>query len=393
MAINKRNTLFIGAGACGGKQVDEVMELDSRYNCMYFNTSAKDVKPRKHAIMDKNVFCIPFMDGSGRDRNVTLDAVKNNMSAIMDIATSFENVENVYILGSMAGGTGGASVVPIAVSLVRLFKTQGKNITVNVVFTKPKKSESKRLLENSIECWAEIKKMYADENPYKPNSIMFVDNDKYDSEDEINKLLASDLDDAISLTAGEGENVIDSGDLGKVMTAQGNIIILRLEEDLKDDVELALRAGLENSVYSNHCDDEDCKYLCVSLESGEVEYDDGSIEEEVLSEFDVEEIKNNYFIHEDFYKGANTRGNIAIVSGQELPEAMMLEIDEELKKKEREIKERLAKKKEKKEVSSIRRRSEKPKKEEPKKRKRISTGSSKDFDNLLDDGALDSFLN
>lgn len=394
MAINKRNSLFIGCGACGGKQVDEIMELDKRYNCMYFNTSSKDVKPRKYAVMDKNVFCIPFMDGSGRDRKVTLDALKNNMSAILDLATSFENVENIYLLGSMAGGTGGASVVPIALYLIKYFRQHGKNIKVNTIFTKPKKNESKKLLENALECWSEIKKMYDESNSFKPNSIMFVDNDKYDSEDMINKMLAKDIDDAISLSAGESENVIDSGDLGNVMTATGNSIILRLEEDLKDDIELSIRAALENSIYSNYCEDEDCKYLCVSLKSEVIEYDNGDIEEEVVSEYSFDEIKSRYFILEDFYKGANGRDNIVVISGQELPEAMMIEIDESLKEKELEIKKRIARKNSKKTSDNVIRERIKPQSvidEKPKRR--VLTGSSRDFDDLLDDGLLDSFLN
>ena len=395
MAINKRTTLLLGCGACGGKQVDEIMNLDSRYNCMYFNTSAKDVRPRKYAIMDKNVFCVPFMDGSGRDRYVTLNAIGENRSAILDMVTSFENVENIFLLGSMGGGTGGASVVPISVALVKLFKSKGKDISVNIIFTKPKKSDSKKILENAIACWHEIKKMYDESNPFKPNSIMFVDNDKYDTEEDINKLLASDLDDAISLTAGEGENVIDSGDLGKVMTAVGNMIILRLEEDLEEDVELSLRAGLENSIYSNYCDEEECKYLCTSLKTGMVEYDNGDIEEEILNNYNIDDIEKSYFVVDDVYRGTNIRDNIVIISGQGLPEAMIVELDDALKVKEQEIKKRLERKKEKKDASGIRKRVErdKPVEREVKPRRRVSTGSSSDFDDLFKDGLLDSFIN
>lgn len=395
MAISKRSTLFIGAGACGGKQIDEIMDLDSRYNCMYFNTSAKDVRPRKYANMDKNVYCIPFMDGSGRERAVTKKAVQENISSILDFTSSFENMETIFIVGSMAGGTGGASIVPITVSLVRMFKSDGKNIKVIPVFTKPCKTDSKKLLENAIECWEDIKKMYDKSNPFKPDSIIFLDNDKFDTEEEVNKAFARDIDDAISLSAGEGENVIDSGDLGKVMTARGVMTILRLDEEVKDDIELALRIGLENSPYSNYCDDEDCKYLCVSLKSELAEYEDGSIEEELITEYKFNDIKNAYFIHDDFYKGTNTRDNIVIVSGQELPEAMITELRQSLKEKKDEILKRriLRKEREKNEVKTLKRKVEVARKEEtPKKKRKVMTGTSKDFDDLLDDGKLDSFF-
>ncbi|HFD2052248.1 hypothetical protein [Clostridium perfringens] len=366
--MDKKTTLFIGTGACGGKLADAVLDMDKRFKSLYVNTSLKDVKPRKYARLDRNVFVPPGADGTGKDKDKGKTYVKEEYIPLTDKIREYELFEDFFVLFSTGGGSG-SSFAPWIVKIInKVF--EGRRI--HVVAVKPKSDSSKKILENSIDTWTDILSV-----AHLCASITILDNDKRETESEINKQWAEDINDLFNLTMGGEESVIDDSDLGAFLSTGKYFSMLRLSEENTNSVNKALRQASNSSIYAEAFNDR-CENLGVSIKEG--------------SNFDIDDIKAHFKVKNDIAEGINEIDNFVLISGTDMPNMTFDLLEEELEERrlseEKEERERLEE--EKKNISE--RRSKKKIEKSSDTEKEIVIKSSDDIEKLFGDGFFDDLM-
>lgn len=366
--MDKKRILFVGIGACGAKIVDEIRERDPRYATLYINTSIKDVEPRKYAKLDSNVYCIPSADGTGKDRGKAQNYAKDYYVSIIDTIKRYKTHNVIYLVTSCGGGSGSGLTPMIA----KMLKKTCPDKSINLVAVKSSSHDTKRAIENNIEFWNDMLKVDKD-----VDSKIYLDNEK-DTEDEINKRFAKDIDDAISLSSGNTSNVIDESDLTNVMTAKGGLSILRLDPNNSSNAEFAIQKAMKDGIYVEPVE-EDCKFLCVSLRN---------------ESFNAKEIQEQFYVEEDTFMNTNTRDNLVIVSGINLPKLMIEMLNEELKDRSNQASQRKKRRLEENSDLTIKIAKDDKNKStnQASAKEEVSSGKSSEIEDLLGDGFFDEFF-
>ena len=309
--MDKKKILFIGVGAAGNKIVNEFLKIDSRYRGLFVNTTSKDLEKLEKANLDSNVFLIPNADGTGKNRDKAKDYVKDDLYSLMDVLNTYKQQNTVYVVFSMGGGTG-SGISPL---IPAIFAQRFPDKTINMIGVKPSLRSSKKVLNNSLECWNDLMKMKK-----LVNSFMFVDNDKNNNEEEINKAAVKEFDDLLNVSVASSVNVIDSADLNTILSAKGSTHFYQLDDEYADDIETALNKAVKKSMFIEPESRKRirCEYLGVSLHS---------------SKFKVEDVEDNFRVREDSFYGNNDKYNFVIMSGCSMPFEMVELIEEELKER------------------------------------------------------------
>ena len=370
--MDKKKILFIGIGQGGNKAVDEVLNLDKRYNGLFINTSAKDIALTDNADLDTNVYLIPNADGTGKNRTTAKKYGVNHYVSMVDIVKQYHLQTVVYIAFTSGGGTG-SGIAPLYAKMLRQYFP---NLVINLVVFKAGKDESKQVLVNTKECLEEVVKI-----KNFVNNIYIIDNSKRDTLDEINKEWAKSIDNFLSLSSGIGTNIIDSSDLFNLIQDKGVSTILELEPTFTESVDLGLTQTIQDSIYVAPTSF-DCHYICMSTEN---------------EKFDQDRLLSNFFYEIDKFSGGNDYANIIALSGGEFPAYLIDELSEELDARDKKILERrnLRERRENELLNAIAttpKNSNMPKPNGTKEKIKTSVRSSKEIEDIFSDGFFNDFF-
>lgn len=312
--MKKKDILLIGCGQAGGNFVDELINLDARYNSLFINTSVKDIKHLKNASLSKNVYLIPNVDGSGRNRNLAVSYVKDNALAMIEAISGYVQQNEVILVSSMGGGSG-SSIVP---AILRLGKKRLPNKRFHVVAIKPSLDEQTDILKNSANYWNDV--MGVIDNIA---TFSIVDNDKRNDKMELNKEWAKLLDSSLNISSASLEGSIDDADLRVVSVEEGYKTILKLEQkDQYMDEQMALEKATSESIFFDVVDNR-CAYMAISLTKDG--YNSGLL-------------KSKFKPSKSTFIGVNNNENIIVLSGCSIPKMAIELIMEELEDRKKEIK-------------------------------------------------------
>ena len=359
--LDRKKTLFIGCGACGNKIVNDILESESRFDGLFINTSIKDLQTLKHAT-NKNMYIIPNADGTGKNRDLGKSYVKEYVSSMVDLLSKYPMHDIIYFVFSMGGGSG-SSLSPL---VIKLAKKIFPNKIINVVAVKPRTDSSTKILENTKDTWNDIVKLKD-----CINQFLFVDNNKKDNEEEINKKLVEDINSLYGIS-NAGRQVIDGADAGKLVATSGNAYIYKLRDEFKDDIELALNVASKESIYYERTSDY-CTNIGVSIKEGV---------------FDLKTVVNKFKYEEDAFEGYN-KENLVVVTGCAMPKLMIELINEELANRQAELEKRKAERHD--DEDLLVETKVKEKKTEDKVDD-IDLSSSKKIEDILGDGFFDDLL-
>lgn len=240
--MNKSNVLLIGVGQAGNNIVDEIYSTNDRFATLYINTAINDITNLKHVQLDRNLYLIPNASGAGKDRNTAKDYIKEKATSLLDLVNQYPLQKVVYIFFSMGGGSGSG----MSPAIIKMIKKYCSDKIINIVAILPDLYESNRIMQNAVDCWNDIIKIsdYA-------NSIFLVDNSKRETHSQINKQIAKDLVDSMSLKG------VDDSDLTLIHTAKGSSAIYRLNDkiyNVKDALDKAIQESIyimPNTIYCN----------------------------------------------------------------------------------------------------------------------------------------------
>ena len=308
--MKKKDILVIGCGQAGGNFVDELMNLDARYNGLFINTSARDIKHLKKANLNRNVYLIPNVDGSGRDRKLAVSYVKDNALAMIETIAGYIQQTEIILVSSMGGGSG-SSIVP---AILRLGKKRLPNKNFHVVAIKPSLDEQTDVLENTVNYWNDV--MGAIDNF---STFSIVDNDKRVDKMDLNKEWAKLFDSSLNIANGSIEGSIDDADLKVISVEPGYKVIYRLDSDRRMEESVAVGKAINESIFFEAASDR-CAYLGISTVKGDYKQDT---------------LKEKFRYSKSVFLGDNTDENIIVASGCAIPkdaiELILAEIEDRKK--------------------------------------------------------------
>lgn len=239
--MRKSDVLGIGCGGCGNKLLNTFLDLDPRYTGIFMNTNLSEMEDLKHFDRKRRCFYVPNADGTGKDRNLAEEYIKDEAPKFAEMIKKFTQT-NVVFFTSGNGGTGSKAVIMLS----RLVKRLCPDKTISVVATFPSIKESDIDFDNAIDFWNEL-------NTYKYNmttqkgfidNIQLIDNNKSVDENEINIKAMKELDDSFSIAEGK----LDNTDVERYHTSKGYKVILELD-DANIDIKSAIDKAIANSMY------------------------------------------------------------------------------------------------------------------------------------------------
>lgn len=233
--MDKSRILLVGTGRCGNHIVNDMLELDGRYTGLFVNTTEVDLSDLPHA-KQRNTFIIPNASGTGKNRSLAKQYVQEEQEKIADRVLRYMQQDVVICIASADGGSG-SGITPL---LMKVTKAMTEDKTINLVAVLPRYNEGKRALENTIDFWNEAIKLY---KQGIINSIMLVDNNKRETDLEVNEKLIEELDACLG-----AEGLTDETDSWVVNNDRGYKIVLNLEEGY-DDIDEAINACIHESVF------------------------------------------------------------------------------------------------------------------------------------------------
>ena len=230
MQINKM--LIVGFGGAGNRQLDTLLSINRRYTGLFFNTNLQEMKELEHYEENRMSYYVSNADGCGQDRDLCKKYLQSEAPKIMDTLRKFEDKEVFVFLASASGGTGSRAITYLSPIIKKIFP----NKSINIVVTLPSKNSSVPELDNAIDTWNEIIELKRDNII---DSIMFIDNNKFNDESLINKKAMQELNSCLTFQG----SVIDSTDSKRVNTSKGYKVILNLSEidNLEDNIEIAMQ--------------------------------------------------------------------------------------------------------------------------------------------------------
>lgn len=289
--MQKSRILLIGSGRCGNHIVNDMIEMDGRYTGLFMNTTEVDLADLPHA-NTRNTFIIPNASGTGKNRNLAKEYVIEEEEKVADRIMRY-NQQDVIIAIASADGGSGSGITPL---LMNVTKHMTEDKTINLVAVLPRYDEGKRSIENTLDFWNEVATLY---KQGVINSIMLVDNNKRNTDEEINEKLVVELDACLG-----AEGLTDETDSWVVNNDIGYKIVLDLEEGY-DTVEEAIDNCIKESVFVYP--DEGFK-RCNSIL--------GVMNPEA---YDLEEAKEQYVAREFKKFGASDEFNTLILGGCRIP--------------------------------------------------------------------------
>ncbi len=357
--MEKSQVLVIGCGGTGGRMLDELLELDKRYSSIFLNSSMAEMQSLKHFSAERRSFYIPNADGCGKDRHKMEMYIKEEAPKFVEMIKKFIN-PYVILMGSSNGGTGSMAIIMIAKLIKKFFPSK----SVNIIATIPSLNESDVDYSNAIDFWNEVVELKKKD---MIDSIQLIDNNKCNSEHEINIRAMKELDESFDIVGGK----LDTTDSMRVHTSKGYKVFLKLDSKIRN-IKEAIDKAVSSSVYFIP-DNLECDILIGNLNINTVRMSD--VKDEIES---YEFTKFNEKLEGD---------SMILLGGCEMPKESIELVKEALKevknrKRRRVVEEDLIVKKEKKEEKQVQQ-TEKSLEDKPRL-------SSKDLNDLFAD---DDFWN
>lgn len=239
--MRKSDVLGIGCGGCGNKLLNTLLDLDPRYTGIFMNTNLSEMEDLKHFDRQRRCFYVPNADGTGKDRSIAEQYIKDEAPKFVEMIKKFTQ-NNIIFFTSANGGTGSKAVIMLS----KLVKKVCPDKTISVVATFPNIRESDIDFENATDFWDELMKFKYNAETKKGfiDNIQLIDNNKLGSEDEINIRAMKELDASFDISEGK----LDNTDVKRYHTSKGYKVILRLDESCQD-VKSALDKAISSSVY------------------------------------------------------------------------------------------------------------------------------------------------
>jgi hypothetical protein len=319
--MNKRQILLIGCGKAGNRLINEIMEKDPLLTGLFVNTSYDDMA-KLSKVNEDNAFLFSSANGSGRNRNIAQQYVKDQVKSLIDVIIRFPMHNNIYIFTSADGGTG-SGITPMICQLLRAtFKSKNLDRKINLVAIMPNQKIDDRLaFENSIGFWNDIVMERKDKQGNiftikdELDSIKFIDNTKGQNYSDINEKVVRDIVNSFNMNGTHDEGDIDDRDSKTFNTEKGFSLILTLPSGYKNAKD-AIDKAIENTVFSKP-DNYNCNYLGISLNEKEYMIDD------VRSCFET--------VYKTTYKTYNQKGhNTIVLSGCSAPNETITSIKQKL---------------------------------------------------------------
>lgn len=291
--MRKSEVLIVGAGGCGCNQLSTILDLDMRFTGIFMNTNLSEMENLHHFNRERNSFYISNADGTGRDRNLAESYIKEEAPKFVDMIKKFINQPYVLFLSSMSGGTGSKAIILLSI----LTKKFCPEKSINIVTTFPKLRGTDLDYENAIDTWNELVNL---QNRGTIDSIQFIDNTIYDSEEAININAMKLINDSFEIIGGK----LDATDLKRVHTSKGYKLVLKLDESI-GDTQKAIDNAIDKSIFFTP--DNFQPNMLV-----------GNINTDI---FDLEVIKKGFKAYEftKFNEIKKNSNNILVLSGLEMP--------------------------------------------------------------------------
>lgn len=312
--MDKQKICVIGAGGCGNKLLNTLMDIDQRYTPVFCNTNIREMENLEHFDAGNNSLYFANAGGTGRDRDKAKDAIKKEQPKTMDfLGTRFSEtsgIDTFYLVGSSDGGTGSGSI-PILAKAIKLINPDSK---VNVLGAMSSLNEREASLRNTKGFWNDIVKLMKNG---VIDSVQFIDNNKMVDEEEFNLAVMKEFDDSISINNEE----IDIIDSEKANTARGYKVTLALDPRYRD-LDRAIQKARDTSNFilpnpSPETNKFECDFLMATFDS-----ESGFNKNDCKNKFDVFEL--------DKYDYNDEERNIIVLGGVEMPKDYIELINMEL---------------------------------------------------------------
>lgn len=306
--MNKRKVLLIGCGKAGNRITNELLENDKtgQLTGLFVNTSFKDMAELSKRT-EENTFLFSSADGSGRDRTIAQQYVKDQIKSLVSAITNYPLHDNIYLITSTDGGSG-SGITPMICQLLRsTFDKRKLNRKINLIAIMPTQKVDDRLaFENAVGFWNDIvkKRIDKDGNEFSIkdkclDSIKIVDNTKGKSYTDINARLIKTIINSFNMNGVSDEGDIDDKDALKFNTEKGFSIILDIPSGYNSASE-AIDKAIKDCIYGLP-DNYNCEYLGISLNEEDYLIDD------VRSCFST--------VNKTTYKTYNKQGHNTVVLG------------------------------------------------------------------------------
>ena len=229
------NLLSIGLGGAGNKMLNAFMQLDGTKDGIFINSNVHEMKNLSECNNDNRLTIRG--NGTGRNRKRAKESLKNDKDKIADyLGERIQLYTQFQLLSSGDGGFGSGSIGIVA----KIIKMGRPNALIRVVLTYPKANSRRFSLENELDCYNEILQLKKDGIV---NSIILIDNNKMNSEEEFNKKCMSILLKSYNMTF----NQIDENDLAITNFASGYTVPLELGKC--DSLEQSIERAITNSPF------------------------------------------------------------------------------------------------------------------------------------------------
>ena len=230
------NLLSIGLGGCGNKLLNAFMQLDSTKDGIFINSNINEMKNLSECNSDNRLAIRG--NGTGRSRRKAKESLKNDKDKISDYLAEKIMLYSQYQLISSGDGGFGSGSIGIVAKIIRFGRP---NALIRVVLTFPKANSRRFSIENQLDCYNEILQLKKDGII---NSIVIIDNNKMNNEDEFNKRCMSILLKSYDMVF----NQIDENDLAITNFANGYSIPLELGAK-GESLENAIDRAINNSPF------------------------------------------------------------------------------------------------------------------------------------------------
>lgn len=281
----KRRILIVGAGQCGGNIANGLAEKG--YLAYAINTSGEDLNSAS-SISDDFKYHIPNSGGCGGNRNKSKQLMKHSYKHISDIVISdFSSQDIIYFATSLGGGTG-SGLTPL---MLKYLSNNYPEKHFGAIVVLPSIKESMEEQSNAIEAYNELKRI--------PNlkNLFILDNEYFDNK-IVNDKFVEMFDNLITLNKHIGDKNIDKGDIEKILTCKGTVIMSNIdhrkdffnrygEEMIKDNIFTSFKKG--------------CDYIAISRYKGD--------------KVDIDSLKGTFGEPKRLYQNTNNKETFIVVAG------------------------------------------------------------------------------
>ena len=123
--MNRSDILLTSLGGGGNKLADTIMNMDTRYQGLFINTSITDLQSLDNCDANiKNYMCISTQNGVGRDRALGKSYAENYVMTIIEKIMNYVQQDVVYLISSLGGGSG-SSILSVLLEKLSELKEEG----------------------------------------------------------------------------------------------------------------------------------------------------------------------------------------------------------------------------------------------------------------------------